>query len=310
MTTETTTDLAFNPRLRAVFDELQKAFGTVAIEQGITAEEFGRALTTAMKLAEAGELPNIALQLFAIRTYEVSYGQAYANPEKDGASSWMPVGPAYVPGAPEIGNPGVLPMAEDEPGQPLIVSGLVRSTSGKPLAGAVIDMWQTTADGRYSGLTHEQAGPLDGLDVVDFDLPKYHLRGKITTDAEGRYEYRTVVPGVEAAAAPGSLFERLLRSLGRADSRARHIHALVGHEDHHLLTHQIHFEGDELVDAVVEGSIRHATIFATELHDDPADWQARGLTAPYRTLTCDYVLRPIGFDEVRDPYMLEGFWKQ
>lgn len=92
--------------------------------------------------------------------------------------------------------------------------------------------------------------------------------------------------------------------------RAARFDALVGHEDHHLLTHQIHFEGDELVDAVVEGSIRHATIFATELHDDPADWQARGLTAPYRTLTCDYVLRPIGFDEVRDPYMLEGFWKQ
>ncbi|MFI7501800.1 hypothetical protein ACIBVL_25585 [Streptomyces sp. NPDC049687] len=69
---------------------------------------------------------------------------------------------------------------------PLIVSGVVRSTSGQPLPGAVIDVWQTTADRWYAGLAPEQAGPLEGLDVVDFDLPRYHLRGKIVAYAEGR----------------------------------------------------------------------------------------------------------------------------
>jgi len=118
---------------------------------------------------------------------------------------------------------------------------------------------------------------------------------------EAAAERERTVDHLHLVAAPGSLFERLLRSLGRANSRARHIHGFVGHEDHHLLTHQIRFEGDELVDAVSEGSIRHETIFATELHDDPAHWQARGLTAPYRTVTCDYVLRPIGIDELRAP---------
>lgn len=42
-----------------------------------------------------------------------------------------------------IDNPGVLPMAPDEPGDTLFVSGVVRSTTGKPLPGAVIDLWQT-----------------------------------------------------------------------------------------------------------------------------------------------------------------------
>lgn len=191
----------------------------------------------------------------------------------------MATGPAYVPGAPEIDNPGVLPMAPDEPGDTLFVSGVVRSTTGKPLAGAVIDFWQTTADGRYAGLTPEQAGPLEGLDVVDFDLPKYHLRGKIVADAEGRYEYRTVVPGVEPAAVPGSLLDDLLHMLGRANSRARHIHAHVTHEDHHMLTHQIHFDGDPLVDTVSEGAIARELIHKTELHEDVAAWEARGLTA-------------------------------
>ncbi|MEU2779598.1 hypothetical protein ABZ646_43925 [Streptomyces sp. NPDC007162] len=51
-------------------------------------------------------------------------------------------------------------------------------------------------------------------------------------------------------------------------------------------------------------------IHKTELHEDVTAWEARSLTSPYRTLTCDYTLRPIGFDEVKDPYVLEGFWKQ
>lgn len=311
MTTDiSVTDVEFNQRLRVVVDDLQKAFGDVALRHGITTEEFGRALAWMTKLFESGEFPTAATFLFAIRPLYVTYGMAYANPEKDGASTWMPTGPAYVPGAPEIENPGVLPMAPDEPGETLLVSGVARSTSGKPLAGAVIDLWQTTADGRYAGLTHEQAGPLEGLDVVDFDLPKYHLRGKIVTDAEGRYEYRTVMPGKEGATVPGSMLDDLVQKLGRADSRARHIHAHVTHEDHHMLTHQIHFEGDPLVDTVIEGAIPRGAILGTQLHDDPAEWKARGLTGPYRALTCDYVLRPIGFDEVKDPYVLEGFWMQ
>jgi len=153
------TDIAFNQRLRVVFDDLQKAFGDVALRHGITYEELGQAITYVTKLVASGEFLLATTQLLANRTMEVSYGRAYAHPEKDGASTWMATGPAYVPGAPEIDNPGVLPMAPDEPGETLFVSGTVRSTSGKPLPGAVIDLWQTTADGRYAGLTPEQAGP-------------------------------------------------------------------------------------------------------------------------------------------------------
>ncbi|MEV5955796.1 hypothetical protein AB0M11_18820 [Streptomyces sp. NPDC051987] len=37
---------------------------------------------------------------------------------------------------------------------------------------------------------------------------------------------------------------------------------------------------------------------------------SRSASPPWnRTLTCDYVLRPTGFDQVKDPYVLEGVWK-
>lgn len=59
-----------------------------------------------------------------------------------------------------------------------------------------------------------------------------------------------------------------------------------------MLTHQIHFDGGLLVDAVSEGATARELIYNTELHEDAAVSEARGLTGPYRTLTCDYTFAP------------------
>ncbi|MDW8803809.1 hypothetical protein P1P68_03100 [Streptomyces scabiei] len=90
MTTTDTprTDIAFNQRLRVVFDDLQKAFGDVALRQGITFEELGQAITYVQKLVASGEFPLATIQLLANRTMEVSYGRAYAHPEKCPGSNW------------------------------------------------------------------------------------------------------------------------------------------------------------------------------------------------------------------------------
>ena len=57
MTTTDTphTDIEFNQRLRVVFDDLQKAFGDVALRHGITNEELGQAITYVQKLVGSGD---------------------------------------------------------------------------------------------------------------------------------------------------------------------------------------------------------------------------------------------------------------
>lgn len=186
-----------------VFDDLQKAFGDVAPRHGITHEELGQAITYVQKLVESGDFLLATTLLVANRPIAVSYGRAYARPEKDGASTWMATGPAYVPGAPEIDNPGVLPMAPDEPGDTLFVSGVVRSTAGK------------AADRRGDrSLADHRRRPVRGSDARAGGTPggprRRRLRPaeipparQIVTDAEGRYEYRTVVPGVGARGSAG-----------------------------------------------------------------------------------------------------------
>ena len=74
--------------------------------------------------------------------------------------------------------------------------------------------------------------------------------------------------------------------------RPLHIHSIVSADGFLPLTTQIYFDGDPLVDGVIEGHIPAAAVRSTTRHDDPDDIRARGLDQPYRTLTYDYVLRP------------------
>ncbi|MBI1851490.1 MAG: DJ-1/PfpI family protein [Planctomycetes bacterium] len=70
----------------------------------------------------------------------------------------------------------------DEPGDPLVVTGTVCDPRGKPIAGAVVHVFHADASGRYT--------PAKAMDE-----PNARLNGWVATDANGRYEFRSVRPG-------------------------------------------------------------------------------------------------------------------
>lgn len=141
-----------------------------------------------------------------------------------------PEGPFYLPGAPfrdRLAPP-------DEPGERLHIQGRVFGAGAcAPLAGAVVDVWHASADGRYYGLEAPQ--PLRPED--------YALRGRVRTGADGRYAFDTVLPGWYKVS-PGW-------------TRPRHIHYRVSHPAGKTLVSQLYFEGDPHHggDALVKGSL-------------------------------------------------------
>lgn len=73
-------------------------------------------------------------------------------------------------------------VADNEPGDPLIVSGTIFSPEGKqPLAGITLYVYQTDATGVYTTSGGENRGT--------------RIRGVMRTNAQGRYEFRTIKPG-------------------------------------------------------------------------------------------------------------------
>jgi polyisoprenoid-binding protein YceI len=78
---------------------------------------------------------------------------------------------------------GITPPKTQKPGQRLILLGTVYAEDCTPLPGVTLNVWQTNADGEY--------GP--GHDTNN--LQCCYLQGAVRTDANGRYQLITVMPG-------------------------------------------------------------------------------------------------------------------
>jgi catechol 1,2-dioxygenase len=110
-----------------------------------------------------------------------------------------------------------------EPGKVLLISGHVYGLdTKKPLASAVIDIWQANKDGRY-----------------DNDDPKrppakdvFANRARLITDANGYYQYETIRPG--------------RYKIGPEAWRPSHIHYMVHQPGYKALITQMYFKGDPM----------------------------------------------------------------
>ena len=109
-------------------------------------------------------------------------------------------------------------------GPRILVHGRLRDERGRGVPGALIEIWQANAGGRYR---HRNDGYLAALD------PNFGGCGRTLTDAEGRYVFRTVMPGPYPW--PNNV----------NDWRPAHIHlSIFGSGFGQRLITQMYFEGD------------------------------------------------------------------
>lgn len=130
-------------------------------------------------------------------------------------------GPFHVEGAPRIANGG--DVANGARGEPCTVFGTVRNSQGEPIADAEVDVWQSDDDGLY--------------DVQRPGLPAAQGRGVLSTDAQGRFWFDSVVPVPYPIPTDGPV-GRLLGATGRSAWRPAHLHVRIvapGHDT--LITH-------------------------------------------------------------------------
>jgi catechol 1,2-dioxygenase len=260
-TTETA-ETPSKPRLNAIVDDIHQALIEIITRHKVTLDEYRAALEWIMTASQQHlEIP-LVLDVFLGRTLD-----DLAHQRGEGTESNVE-GPVYVPGAPRLERPYVLPKRADEPGEKLIFSGTVRLTDGTPLAGANLDIWQANGACEYS---HFQPG-----------VPDYNLRGQLTTDDNGAFEFETVVPAPYEVPKDGATGQ-LLAALGRHCFRPGHIHFKLTHEQAAPLTTQIYFEGDPWLGSDVVGAAKESLVTKLARHED-------GGGRPYATCSYDFVL--------------------
>ena len=111
-------------------------------------------------------------------------------------------------------------------GERITISGRVLDDDGRPVANALVEIWQANAAGRYKHEVDQHPAPLD---------PNFSGAGRTLTDDEGRYHFVTIKPG----SYPWGNHENAWRP--------NHVHfSVFGREFTRRLVTQMYFPGDPL----------------------------------------------------------------
>ncbi|MBB5517126.1 protocatechuate 3,4-dioxygenase beta subunit [Rubricella aquisinus] len=146
-------------------------------------------------------------------------------------------------------------------GERIIVHGVLRDEDARPVPNALIEVWQANAGGRYR---HKKDGYLAPLD------PNFGGCGRMLTDGEGRFSFRTIRPGPYPWPNGGN------------DWRPAHIHfSIFGAAFAQRLITQMYFEGDPhialcpIVQTIPDpGAIDRLTARLDMAHSVPMDIRA------------------------------------
>ncbi|MGE4425813.1 MAG: dioxygenase [Solirubrobacteraceae bacterium] len=193
------------------------------------------------------------------------------------ATSSTVLGPFHVVDSPvrELGDDITL---GNGGGEPCVVTGEVRSLTGQPLGGALLDVWQADETGFY--------------DVqLPGEVPIGELRGLFTADADGRFWFRTIVPAPYPIPHDGPVGE-LLAATNRHPNRPAHIHVIAGAEGHDPVTTHMFVAGSPWLDSDAVFGVKENLVRPFELVDDEARAAAHGVPSPFRHAHFDVVLRP------------------
>ena len=155
------------------------------------------------------------------------------------------------------------------------MEGQVRDISGKPLGGALVDVWHANTMGNYSHFDPTQAA--------------YNLRRRIETDEHGRYRFRSIMPSGYACP-PDSQTEKLLNAMGRHGNRPAHVHFFVTAPGHRKLTTQINIDGDKYLHDDFAFGTREELIAQVEHVVDAHEIHQAGLNKPFARIRFDFAL--------------------
>ena len=261
-------------RLKRIVHRLVSDLFRVIEDFDVQPNEFWSAMGYLTRLGQANEVgllvPGLGLEAFL----DMRLDEAEKEAGIEGGTPRTIEGPLWIAGAPLSRGEARLDDGTED-GEVLFMSGQVRDVSGRPISGAIVDVWHANSLGGYSFFDPSQS--------------KYNLRRRIETDGEGRYRFRSVLPAGYACP-PGGPTQELLDRLGRHGHRPAHIHFFVTAPGYRKLTTQINIRDDEYLHDDFAFGTRDGLIPEIRRVDGPAAIKARGLSGPYAEIDFDFLL--------------------
>lgn len=223
-----------SPRLHEVMSLLVRHVHAFVRESALTQDEWRAGIDF---LTRTGQMCSDSRQEFILLSDILGVSMlvdAVAHQSADkGVTDSTVLGPFYAGPQREL-DQGESILLREEDGEPLVMRGRVADPGGKPVAGAKVEVWQTATNQLY--------------DVQDEHQPHGHLRATFRTDAQGRYEFRTILP-VSYPIPDDGPAGQLLRALARHPFRPAHVHFMISAPSYRQLVTHLFLKGDQYLES-------------------------------------------------------------
>ncbi len=227
-----------NPRLRTVMTSLIEHLHSFVKEVELSEAEWEVAINF---LTRTGQICSEHRQEFILLSDTLGVSMlvdAISHRRAPGATENTVFGPFHVINSPirQMGDN----ISLDGKGQSCLYQGRILDLQGKPITGAVLDVWSDNEDGFYDV---QQPG----------QQPQWNNRGRFITGVDGRYSFRGIKPVSYPIPDDGPVGQ-MLAQLGRHPWRPAHMHFLITAEGYQrVVTHTFVAEDEYLTSDTVFG---------------------------------------------------------
>lgn len=253
-----------DPRLKEILTALVQHLHAFAREVKLTEAEWMQGIEF---LTATGQMCNDKRQEFILLSDTLGLSMltvAMNNDKPLGCTEPTVFGPFFLENAPryELGDD----VSNGATGEPCMVKGTIKGLDGKPVANALINVWQADADGNY--------------DVQYADLAHPQARGILHSDAEGRFHFKTILAEAYPIPVDGPV-GAMLKATKNHPWRPAHLHFMIEAPGYERLITHVFRDHDQYLDSDVVFGVRSTLI---------ADW----IKHPDGTYSLDYdfVLNP------------------
>jgi hydroxyquinol 1,2-dioxygenase len=232
-----------NPRVRQVLGSLIQHLHDFAREVRLTEDEW---LQGIQFLTATGHKCDDKRQEFILLSDVLGLSMLTVvmnNDKPTGCTESTVFGPFYVEGSPQYENGDDI--SNGAIGEPCTVRGIVRGIDGVPVPGALLEVWQADAEGRY--------------DVQYEGVDEHRARGALRAQADGSFHFRSVAPRAYPIPVDGTVGD-LLRATGRHPWRPAHLHFMVTAPGYETLITHVFSKGDRYLDSDAVFGVRETLV--------------------------------------------------
>lgn len=264
-----------DPRLREILVALVRHLHAFAREVELTENELqqGAALVAALGQQSNERHNEVVLMAGSLGLSQLVCMMNNGRAEVQTSASLL--GPFWRLNSPRVENGGSI-IRSNTAGEQFLMTGRVVDTHGEPVAHAEVDIWHSSPVGYYENEDDTQA-----------DM---NLRGKFTTDEEGGFSFRSVLPAGYPIPTSG-VVGRLLEVQDRHPYRPAHVHALIYKEGYKTIFAQVYVPHDPHITSDVQFGVTQRLMGNFVRHDSPHP-DLPDIKTPWWSLHHEFVIQP------------------